>query len=88
MMNIMIKICGQVKQESVAIKSKVNPHSIRASYTKFTIKKVENYENILKLMTSPFSESLIPEQQVMETINRMKTGNRVVYEGLVQNMHP
>ena len=88
MMLMMIKICGQAKEEAVPVKSKVNPKSIRTSSTKFTIRKVENYEGVLKFMTTPFSDALIPEQQVRDTTQQMKNGNRVVYEGIIRNLPP
>jgi hypothetical protein len=54
MINIMVKAISFSMEDSVAIKAKKNPFSIKASGTKIRIKRIEDYEQVLKPMATPF----------------------------------
>lgn len=54
----MVKAISFTKEE-VAIKAKKNPLSIKSSATKIKIKRVEDFENILKFTPTPFNKDAL-----------------------------
>lgn len=57
----MVKANNYSKEEGIPVKAKKNPTSIKQSSTRIVIRRIEDYEQILKTMKTPFPSSFLPE---------------------------
>jgi hypothetical protein len=85
MINLMVKAIAAARMPPTTIVAKKNPLSIKSSSTRIRIKRIEDYEYILKFMVTPFRESH-PEAELQQVIETMKVNNAYLYQGIVKSL--
>lgn len=85
MINLMVKAISSSKAKPPAIIPKKNPFSVKSSSTKIRIKRIEDYEYILKFLVTPFRESQ-PEAELQKVIDTMKHNNPYLYQGIIKSL--
>jgi hypothetical protein len=85
MINLMVKAIASAKVQPTTIVAKKNPFSIKTSSTKIRIKRIDDYEYILKFLVTPFRDSQ-PEAELQKVIDTMKHNNAYLYQGIVKSL--
>lgn len=85
MINLMVKAIAGARLEPPAIVAKKNPLSVKPSATRIRIKRIEDYEYILKFLATPFRESH-PEAELQQVIETMKARNSYLYQAIVKSL--
>ena len=87
MINIMVKANNYSKEEGIPVKAKKNPTSIKPSATRIVIRRIEDYEQILKTMKTPFPTTFLPELEIKNVIEAMRRNNPYLYQGIVKTLN-
>jgi len=69
----------------VVIRSKKNVNSIKSD-TKIRIKRIEDYEQILKFVETPFSKEIVPEAELRKVIDQMRSNNPFAYQAIIKSL--
>jgi hypothetical protein len=86
LINIMVKAITLSKEEKVVIKSKKNPMSVKTSSTKIKIRRIEDYEQLIRFIKTPFPPSSLPELEIKVAIETMKKNNPYLYQSIVKSL--
>jgi len=85
MINVLTKAISRTREEAIVIRSKKNANSIKSD-TKIRIKRIEDYEQILKYIETPFSQDILPEAELKKIIDQMRSNNPFAYQAIIKSL--